>query len=245
MKETDYRQWLESQDLQEQTITTQIYRVNRVEEFHGDLDKHYAQDQMASVIEELKYSTDDQRSNRPNPSKIPFNGDIRTNLASYRNAVERYKKFRVEIGPGVEFSPSRPTAVVIATSDEEVPGQPMGLERDLQIALRSKIEQLEPGLTVIDKGAERSVDSGRIDITARDSSGTTVVIELKAGVAGQRAVAQILSYMGDVSEEDGDVRGILVASGFDAKAKTASRMVPSLILRKYDVRFTFSDPWDA
>ena len=245
MKETDYRQWLESQDLQEQTITTQIYRVNRVEEFHGDLDKHYAQDQMASVIEELKYSTDDQRSNRPNPSKIPFNGDIRTNLASYRNAVERYKKFRVEIGPGVEFSPSRPTEVVIATSDEEVPGQPMGLERDLQIALRSKIEQLEPGLTVIDKGAERSVDSGRIDITARDSSGTTVVIELKAGVAGQRAVAQILSYMGDVSEEDGDVRGILVASGFDAKAKTASRMVPSLILRKYDVRFTFSDPWDA
>ncbi len=53
------------------------------------------------------------------------------------------------------------------------------------------------------------------------------------------------SYMGDVSEEDGEVRGILVASGFDAKAKTASRMVPSLILRKYDVRFTFLDPWDA
>ena len=245
MKETDYRQWLESQDYQEKTIAVQIYRVKRVEEFHRDLDKHYSQDQMASVIEELKYSTDDQRSNRPNPSKIPFNGDIRTNLASYRNAVERYKKFRVEIGPSAEFSPSSPTEVVIETSDEEVPGQPVGLERDLQIALRSKIEQLEPGLAVIDKGAERSVDSGRIDITARDSSGTTVVIELKAGVAGQRAVAQILSYMGDVSEEDGDVRGILVASGFDAKAKTASRMVPSLILRQYDVRFTFLDPWDA
>ena len=62
----------------------------------------------------------------------------------------------------------------VATSDEEGPGQRMGLERDLQIALRSKIEQLDPGLTVIDDGAERSVDSGRIDITARDSSGTTV-----------------------------------------------------------------------
>ena len=130
---------------------------------------------------------------------------------------------------------------MLRTPVEDGPGR-MGLERDLQIALRSKIEQLDPGLTVSDNGAERSVDSGRIDITARDSSGTTVVIELKAGVAGQRAVAQILSYMGDVSEEDGDVRGILVASGFDAKAKTASRMVPSLILRKYDVRFEFSEP---
>ena len=35
---------------------------------------HYAQDRMASVIEELKYSVDDQRSNRPNPSKMPING---------------------------------------------------------------------------------------------------------------------------------------------------------------------------
>ena len=223
MKETNYRQWLESRDLQEKTIAVQIYRVKRVEEFHGDLDEHYARDQMASVIEELKYSRDDQRSNQPNPSKIPFNGDIYSNLNSYRNAVERYRKFMDEIGDEVEPTSKPPLP---PPSGEDAPGQRMGLERDLQIALRSKIEQLEPGLTVIDDGAERSVDSGFIDITARDSSGTTVVIELKAGVAGQRAVAQILSYMGDVSEEDGDVRGILVASGFDAKAKTASRMVP-------------------
>ena len=201
MKETDYRQRLENHDYQENTITAQIHRVRRVEEFHGDLDKHYAQDRMASVIEELKYSVADQRSNRPNPSKIPINGDIKSNLASYRGAVEYYRNFMDEIAA---TEPSRPNGGVIATPPvEDGPGQRMGLERDLQIALRSKIEQLEPGLTVIDKGAERSVDSGRLDITAQDSSGTTVVIELKAGVAGQKAVAQILSYMGDVSEEVG------------------------------------------
>ena len=242
MKETDYRQWLESQDYQEKTIATQIYRVKRVEEFHGDRDKHYSQDQMASVIEELKYSRDDQRSNQPNPSKIPFNGDIYSNLNSYRNAVEWCRNFMDEIGDEGEPTSKPPPP---PPSGEDAPGQRMGLERDLQIALRSKIEQLEAGLPVIDDGAERSVDSGRIDITARDSPGTTVVIEFKTGVAGQKAVAQILSYMGDVSEEDGGVRGILVASGFDAKAKTASRMVPALILRKYDVRFEFSEPWDA
>ena len=130
----------------------------------------------------------------------------------------------------------------MAAVEEEV-GQRIGLERDMQAALRIEIDQLEPGLTIIDDGAERSVDSGFIDITARDISGMTVVIELKAGPAGQRAVAQILSYMGDVAaeEESGKVRGILVASSFDGKAKAAARMVPSLILRKYSVRFLFSD----
>ena len=39
MKETDYRQWLESQDYQEKTITAQIYSMRRVEEFHGDPEK--------------------------------------------------------------------------------------------------------------------------------------------------------------------------------------------------------------
>ena len=94
------------------------------------------------------------------------------------------------------------------TAQEEI-GQRIGLERDMQAALRIGIEQLEPGLTIIDDGAERSVDAGFIDITARDNSGTTVVIELKAGVAGQRAIAQILSYMGDVAsdEEGGRVQG--------------------------------------
>ena len=236
MKEADYHQWLENRDYQEKTIKMQIYRARRVEKFHGDLDTHYDQDRMADVIEELKYSKDDRRSNRANPSKIPFKGDIYNNLASYRRAAVRYEKFRDEIGDGELETPGSKEA-----DAEEVPGQRMGLERDLQIALRSKIEQLEPGLTVIDDGAERSVDSGFIDITARDSSGATIVIELKAGVAGQRAVAQILSYMGDVAEEDSGVRGILVASGFDAKALAASRMVPSLILRKYSVRFAFSD----
>ena len=112
----------------------------------------------------------------------------------------------------------------------------------MQRALRLEIEQLEKGLPIVDGGAERSVESGFIDITAHDAAGTTVVIELKAGPAGQRAIAQILSYMGDVAaEENGNVRGILVASSFDAKAKSAARMAPTLILRRYSVRFLFAD----
>ena len=239
-----YRWWLEQQKYDAGTVNAQMYRAARVEEHHGDLDEHYASDRMTSLIGTLRYSTDDKRHNRPNPSKIPFDGDIRNNLASYRNAVERYRKFRDAGGnmvdaAGTDEGRTDPTA----TAEQEEVGQRIGLERDMQAALRVEIDQLESGLTITDDGAERSVDSGFIDITARDASGATVVIELKAGPAGQRAVAQILSYMGDVAaeEENGKVRGILVASSFDAKAKAAARMVPSLMLRRYSVRFLFSD----
>ena len=239
-----YRHWLEQRNYQAGTIDAQWYRAARVEEFHGNLDEHYDNDRMESLIATLRYSNEDRRRNRPNPSKIPFEGDIHDNLASYRNAVERYRRFRdAAIGAAVDAMAAAGDRPDAAGTDDEKIGQPIGLERDLQTALRDEINQLEPGLTIIDDGTERSVDSGFIDITARDAEGITVVIELKAGTASKQAVAQILTYMGDVAaeQENRKVRGILVASSFDARAKSAATMVPNLILRKYSVRFTFSD----
>ena len=233
MKST-YRSWLEQQRYATGTIQTQMSRAGKVEEHYGDLDEHYDHDQLRSVIGELKYSTADERSNKPNPSKIPFNGNTRNNLASYRNAVERYCKFRREddVIPDGGGSP-------------DDPGQIIGLERDLQSALRRTIEQLDPGLEIIDDGAERSVASGFIDITARDTRGAIVVVELKTGTARREAVAQLLSYMGDIAEEEPDktVRGLLVAGDFDRKARSAARMLPNevLSLRSYRVRFEFKD----
>lgn len=240
-----YRRWLEQRKYDAGTINTQIARSRRVEEYYPTLDEHYAIDRLASVSETLRYSKADQRNNRQNPSKIPFDGDIYNNLASYRNSVQLYREFRDELAAAADTSIE--TAEVLAdlspTTVEKEASQWMSLERDMQAALRVDINQLEQGLTIIDDGAERSVDSGFIDITARDASGATVVIELKAGPAGQRAIAQVLTYMGEVAaeEENGKVRGILVGSSFDAKAKAAARMVPNLILRRYSVRFLFSD----
>lgn len=98
-----------------------------------------------------------------------------------------------------------------------------GLERDLQMALRGNIEQLEPGLTIIDGGREKIVASGRIDITARDQEGATVVIELKA-MADREAIGQILGYMGDLTEDGAPVRGILVAHDFVRSSVSAARV---------------------
>ena len=226
MKPT-YKKWLEQQGYSDVTVKNQISFVKRVERGYGDLDERFEDDRLQNVINELKYSKEDERQNRPNPSKIRFKGNILKNLASYRNATERYCKFREETLVEDE-----------ARTDD---GQLIGLERDMQAALRRSIEQLEPGMEIIDDGVEHSVSSGFIDITALDEQGRIVVIELKTGIARQKAVAQILSYMGDLAEEDdAEVRGILVAADFDNKARAAARVVPTLSLRSYRIIFKFT-----
>ena len=115
-----------------------------------------------------------------------------------------------------------------------------GLERDLQSALRNNIAQLESNLKIIDAGKERVTDAGRLDITAEDSQGNIVVIELKAGVASPDVIAQVLAYMGAIAETDKKpVRGILVAGDFHKRVIWAARAIPNLELRKYSFQFTF------
>lgn len=122
----------------------------------------------------------------------------------------------------------------------------IGLERDLQDALRSNINQLEQGLKIIDNGSELIVDAGRIDITAEDDRGQIVVIELKAGTAQPESIAQLLAYMGTVmgtvENPDGKpVRGILVASDFNQRVVFAAQAVSNLSLKSYSFQFSFSD----
>ena len=102
------------------------------------------------MIQALLYSTDDQKHNRPNPSKIPFDGDIRTNLQSYRNAIEWYKRFRDDLGVEANVPDMGSVSVKVSPKMDEDSGQRIGLERDLQAALRININQLDPGLTVVD-----------------------------------------------------------------------------------------------
>ena len=116
------------------------------------------------------------------------------------------------------------------------------LERDLQLALRANIEQLELGLRIIDGGTERTVDAGRIDITAKDSENRVVVIELKAGTSQLRDIAQLLSYMGSIDNDKGrEVRGILVANDFDDRLVLAAQAVTNISLKAYSFSFSFED----
>lgn len=243
MQQERYKAWLE-QRYQTNTVSAQMHRAGRVEEYYGNLDEHFENDQLESVIRDLRYSTADRQANRPNPSKIPFNGDTYANLASYRDAVNRYRRFRTDEKILDETASDEDTpSTVLPSAAHASTKQSISLERDLQAILKESIGQLELGLEIVDEGAERSVDSGFICITARDHNKVTVVIEMKTGTADQRAIAQILSHMGDVLNEEGctTVRGILVASDFDSSARAAARMVPTLQLKRYKVEFSFTD----
>jgi len=119
----------------------------------------------------------------------------------------------------------------------------VGLERDLQAMLRQRIEELEPGLRITDGGKERTVEAGRIDITAEDKTGKVVAVELKAGTAKPDSITQVLAYMACLKEkeESKSVRGILVAGDFNERVLLAARAVPNLKLKQYSVRFSFKD----
>lgn len=129
-----------------------------------------------------------------------------------------------------------------SVSDEDSRDLTFRLERDLQSALRLNIEQLETGLRIVDGGKERTTGAGRIDIVAEDRDGNVAVIELKAGQANSRVIAQVLAYMSSVADEDRkSVRGIIVAEGFSDHVVLAAKAVPNLDLRKYTYQFTFSE----
>jgi len=115
-----------------------------------------------------------------------------------------------------------------------------GLERDLQMALRTNIEQLEPGLQIIDGNKERTTEAGRIDITAQDDHQNMVIIELKAGTAAPEALTQLLAYMGAIERQEHQaVRGILIASDFHPRLVYATRAVSNVDLYRYHFKFTF------
>ena len=117
-----------------------------------------------------------------------------------------------------------------------------GLERDLQRALRISINQLEPGLRIIDNGSELIVEAGRIDITAEYEKGQLVVIELKAGTAPTDSITQLLAYMGTIENPEGKpIRGILVAGDFPQRVVYAAKAVPNLSSKSYSFQFEFID----
>jgi hypothetical protein len=227
-----FEEWLVQQEYAENSIASLLARIAGIRRAYPDLDEQFEQDAFASLQREFVYTKHDEREGRPNPTHLPIVGNIYHNLATYRATLGMYVRYK----QGTEFNPD--------PESEPEPGPPDAwpwFERHMQRALRQNIEQLEPKMWADDDGVERRVESGFIDITARDVNDRLVVVELKTGVAGQRAVAQILSYMGDIaSEEDTtEVRGMLVAFDFDHKARAAAKMVPALELVKYGFRFAF------
>lgn len=97
------------------------------------------------------------------------------------------------------------------------------------------------------EGQQFNTDVGVIDILAQDpATNAFVVIELKKGQAADRVVGQILRYMGWVQENlavnGEDVRGIVICKEPDQRLSYAIKMVPTVSIKTYSVRFSLADP---
>lgn len=242
MQTSAFKAWL-AQQYTRNSAASRYSCAKRVEEHYGDLDEQYDVDGLSTLLSKLAYSLTDAKANKPNPTTLKITSNPYASLNSFKTGVRSYKAFR-DSGGEAEVAADAAIERVAEEISARREGKEFELERHLQESLRGEIEQLEPGLAIIDDGSERSVASGDIDILAQDRDGTLVVIELKRGLARREAIGQITGYMGDlmVEEPHQNVRGILVAADFDKSCRGSVRAIPNLRLRRYRFSFNFDEP---
>lgn len=133
--------------------------------------------------------------------------------------------------------------------DSTVPGPvSLSVERDLEQSLIQNLGMLEPGLSLYRDGDVdgRQLDTGVVgilDLLALDKNGDFVVIELKAGKAGDSVCGQVLGYIAWVRKElagGKKVRGIVVASDFSDRLRYAAQGIGDLSLIRYSITFNFA-----
>ena len=93
-----FRDWLATRGNKPSSVSSRISNTRRVEEHYGDLDELYDQDRLAGTLNALQYSRDDEKRNRPNPSKLKIDRNLYKTLGYLRSAVSVYRDFREATG---------------------------------------------------------------------------------------------------------------------------------------------------
>ena len=131
------------------------------------------------------------------------------------------------------------------TDDEEpedLSEQAFAAESDLRDFLAQNLDIIEPGLRLYREGeregVEYPVEGGRIDILAVDENGKFVAIELKLSKGRNKALGQLLYYMGWVDKNlgRGPCRGVIVAREISDGLRTAASRVTGLLLFVYQLK---------
>ena len=108
MMESDFTSYLRNQRcLQQSTVTSRISNCRRVEQYEGNLDEHYDNDTMRTLLSRLIYSADDEGKNLPPRHQVPIYGNLRNGSATLKQAVSLYQQFRRGIGKEAATTDSR------------------------------------------------------------------------------------------------------------------------------------------
>ncbi len=131
--------------------------------------------------------------------------------------------------------------------DDEDPGGEFVLEEHLRDYLEANVHLLEDGMTLWpvgegQKAVEFSVDENnhRVDILARDKSGTPAVVELKVSRGHEKTIGQSLYYRARIKEilHAPKVRIVIVASEISPELKAAASEVADVSLFEYRISMT-------
>lgn len=127
--------------------------------------------------------------------------------------------------------------------DEELTSAEFAYERDLRSFLVKNLSLLELGLELYEDegltGVEFPAGGRFIDILPVDARQGFVVIELKVSQGYDRAVGQLLRYLGwveeNLAEPPQSVRGMIVAREISEDLSLACRSVPNVELYEYEL----------
>lgn len=78
------------------SASSRLSRAKRVEQYLGDLDELFAQEDRDSILNRFAYTAEDERLERPNPSPVPIDGVLRSGLVSIQQALKLYHTFMAE-----------------------------------------------------------------------------------------------------------------------------------------------------
>ena len=162
----------------------------------------------------------------------------KTHYAWYKSKIKTGEISVPGFGPDISVQSN---ADVIEAEVEDSIEASVSLERDLHSYLATRVNEIESGLTLVENGVECQTDAGRIDLLARDAHNHLVVVELKAGKGKDAALGQLLGYIGCLSATEPNVRGILVASGFDSRVVFAARGLANVKLVRYQLSFKLEE----
>jgi hypothetical protein len=128
-----------------------------------------------------------------------------------------------------------------ADGDADEPEQQFAAEADLRDFLAKNPGCIEPGLRIHQtgdrSGVEFPVEGGYIDLLGVDRDQRFVVIELKVGQGRNRAIGQLLYYMGWVDQHLGNspCRGMIIAKDIPGDLLLAVQRVPGVSLHRYSL----------
>ncbi len=180
------------------------------------------------------------------PDYESLTAKVREHFPLSRWQKTHYSWYKSQINTGrIDIDPGVTEASELDHVEDEITDSiefGVSLEKDLHKYLAHHLDKIEPGLRIAPNGIEHTVEAGRIDILATDMNEKFVVIELKAGKAGDAALGQLLGYMGFMAakhQAEGEIRGILVAFDFEPRVVFAVKDLPKVKLCKYALSFAF------